>query len=74
MRVACAHMQDLSLGAAKAAEAPLPTGRLLTYSDIAPQLKGRQAEVRPASSCALTLLPAASGDFDRTPCLLGPKG
>ena len=34
------------MGAAQAAEAPLPTGRLLTYSDIQPQLKGRQAEVR----------------------------
>ena len=33
------------MGAAQAAEAPLPTGRLLTYSDIQPQLKGRQAEV-----------------------------
>ena len=34
------------MSSAKAAESPLPTGRLLTYSDIIPQLKGRQAEVR----------------------------
>lgn len=38
--------QEPSMGAAQAAEAPLPTGRLLTYNDIQPQLKGRQAEVR----------------------------
>lgn len=34
------------MSSAKAADSPLPTGRLLTYSDIIPQLKGRQAEVR----------------------------
>ena len=34
------------MGDAQAADAPLPTGRLLTYSDITPTLKGRQAEVQ----------------------------
>lgn len=33
------------MGKAKAAEAPLPTGRLLTYADVSPILKGRQAEL-----------------------------
>ncbi|KAK9816543.1 hypothetical protein WJX72_001746 [[Myrmecia] bisecta] len=32
-------------GEAKAADAPLPTGRLLTYTDITPALRGRQAEL-----------------------------
>ena len=35
-----------NMGDAQAADAPLPTGRLLTYSDITPTLKGRQAEVQ----------------------------
>lgn len=30
---------------AQAADAPLPTGRLLVFDDIGPHLKGRQAEV-----------------------------
>ena len=38
-------MQEVSLGVAKAADSPLPTGRLLIHNDITPQLKGRQAEV-----------------------------
>ena len=38
-------MQEMPVSSAKAADSPLPTGRLLTYSDIVPQLKGRQAEV-----------------------------
>lgn len=33
------------MGDAQAADAPLPTGRLLTYADITPALKNRQAEV-----------------------------
>ena len=37
--------QVMGMGRAKAAEAPLATGRLLTYQDVLPQLKGRQAEV-----------------------------
>ena len=37
--------QEMPISSAKAADSPLPTGRLLTYSDIVPQLKGRQAEV-----------------------------
>ena len=44
----------MTQGSAKAAESPLPTGRLLTYSDITPQLKGRQAEV---CFCLSSLLP-----------------
>lgn len=39
------------MGKAKAAEAPLPTGRLLTYADVSPILKGRQAEVSLLVSC-----------------------
>ncbi len=38
--------QGNGAGDAQAADAPLPTGRLLTYADITPALKGRQAEVR----------------------------
>ena len=38
--------QVMGVGRAKAAESPLPTGRLLTYQDVGPVLKGRQAEVR----------------------------
>ena len=38
-------MQEMPVSSAKAADSPLPTGRLLTYSDIVPPLKGRQAEV-----------------------------
>ena len=38
-------LQEMPVSSAKAADSPLPTGRLLTYSDITPQLKGRQAEV-----------------------------
>lgn len=38
-------MQVMGMGQAKAAESPLPTGRLLTYHDVSPGLKGRQAEV-----------------------------
>ena len=37
--------QGNGAGEAQAADAPLPTGRLLTYADITPALKGRQAEV-----------------------------
>ena len=37
--------QGNGAGEAQAADAPLPTGRLLTYADITPTLKGRQAEV-----------------------------
>ena len=36
----------MGVGRAKAAEAPLATGRLLTYQDVTLNLKGRQAEVR----------------------------
>ncbi|CAK0764550.1 hypothetical protein CVIRNUC_003169 [Coccomyxa viridis] len=36
---------EMPVSSAKAADSPLPTGRLLTYSDIVPQLKGRQAEL-----------------------------
>ena len=39
------HMQTAGGPSAKAAESPLPTGRLLTYNDIVPSLKGRQAEL-----------------------------
>ena len=38
-------LQDPGVAPAKAADAPLPTGRLLDYHDITPTLKGRQAEV-----------------------------
>ena len=31
---------------AKSAKTPLATGRLLTYADVSPSLRGRQAEVR----------------------------
>lgn len=37
--------QGNGAGEAQAADAPLPTGRLLTYADITPTLKGRQAEL-----------------------------
>ena len=37
--------QGNGAGDAQAADAPLPTGRLLTFADITPTLKGRQAEV-----------------------------
>ncbi|KAL3152294.1 hypothetical protein ABBQ32_001365 [Trebouxia sp. C0010 RCD-2024] len=37
--------QGNGAGDAQAADAPLPTGRLLTYADITPALKGRQAEL-----------------------------
>ena len=43
--------QGNGAGEAQAADAPLPTGRLLTYADITPALKGRQAEV-----CVCTFL------------------
>ncbi|KAK9901574.1 hypothetical protein WJX75_002674 [Coccomyxa subellipsoidea] len=36
---------DPGVAPAKAADAPLPTGRLLDYHDITPTLKGRQAEL-----------------------------
>ena len=45
----------MPISSAKAADSPLPTGRLLTYSDITPQLKGRQAEVRCFSQCRWSL-------------------
>lgn len=41
------------MGDAQAADAPLPTGRLLTYADITPALKNRQAEVGHKCCCAL---------------------
>jgi len=48
------------MGAAKAAEAPLPTGRLLTYQDITPAMKGRQAEVTDSTGWYHVLLHHAS--------------
>ena len=45
-------MQFQSNREAQASEAPLPTGRLLTYNDITPALKGRQAEVPPQHAVA----------------------
>ena len=44
-------LQAVDMGRAKAADAPLATGRLLTYADVGGGLKGRQAEV----SCTISL-------------------
>ena len=43
--------QPNNMGDAQAADAPLPTGRLLTYADITPALKNRQAEVCICLTC-----------------------
>ena len=45
--------QGNGAGDAQAADAPLPTGRLLVYADITPALKGRQAEVIAANPAIL---------------------
>jgi len=45
--------QGNGAGDAQAADAPLPTGRLLVYADITPALKGRQAEVTAANPAIL---------------------
>lgn len=47
--------QGNGAGDAQAADAPLPTGRLLVYADITPALKGRQAEVTTANPAVLLL-------------------
>lgn len=55
--------QGTGAGEAQAADAPLPSGRLLTYADITPTLKGRQAEVNKLHPQKFSRLSAADANL-----------